>query len=308
MAAHNQAHKTAPTKRPPEPVGPGGRCWSSRKPSSVSPAGGTLPSGEMVICLGWPLPDTSSSLPAAVPSPLRAQDRCGPHLAAYLALLRLGVAVPPLLPAARWALTPPFHPYPTAPLRGPAGGLLSVALSVAFRRPGVTWQSALRSSDFPRGSLAATPRPSRSASNTNVIGRMACGYGSGFAQAGQSLLGLADEGLERVVGALPLGQRLPVFLAGLGAPAQLLVGRGPENPYPAQHGPARIEATRPQRLGLEVAQHAERALVVAEEKPGLRCEGPGVEAGGPLGHAPLGRVRLRQHPPRRAGVAPAQGQ
>jgi len=36
--------------------------------------------------------------------------RCGSHLAAYLALLRLGVTVPPLLPAARWALTPPFHP------------------------------------------------------------------------------------------------------------------------------------------------------------------------------------------------------
>src|SRR3712207_7568548 len=35
-------------------------------------------------------------------------------LAAYLALLRLGVAVPPPLPAARWALTPPFHPYPVA--------------------------------------------------------------------------------------------------------------------------------------------------------------------------------------------------
>jgi len=30
------------------------------------------------------------------------------------------------------------------------GGLFSVALSVALRRPGVTWQSALRSSDFPR--------------------------------------------------------------------------------------------------------------------------------------------------------------
>src|SRR2546426_12053592 len=40
-------------------------------------------------------------------------QRPGPGLAAYLALLRLGVAVPRLLPAARWALTPPFHPYPT---------------------------------------------------------------------------------------------------------------------------------------------------------------------------------------------------
>src|SRR5881392_1023584 len=38
-------------------------------------------------------------------------QRPGPGLAAYLALLRLGVAVPRPLPAARWALTPPFHPY-----------------------------------------------------------------------------------------------------------------------------------------------------------------------------------------------------
>ena len=42
----------------------------------------------------------------------RPGGRCGSHLAAYLALLRLGVTEPPLLPAVRWALTPPFHPYP----------------------------------------------------------------------------------------------------------------------------------------------------------------------------------------------------
>ena len=67
----------------------------------------------MIICLGWPSPATSSSLPAAsLASTSKLQDgRCGSHLAAYLALLRLGVTVPPLLPAARWALTPPFHPY-----------------------------------------------------------------------------------------------------------------------------------------------------------------------------------------------------
>src|SRR2546421_5493237 len=49
--------------------------------------------------------------------------RPGPGLAAYLALLRLGVTVPRLLPGARWALTPPFHPYPWI-----KGGLFSVAL------------------------------------------------------------------------------------------------------------------------------------------------------------------------------------
>src|SRR5919106_6228365 len=74
-----------------------------------------MAAGEMVICLGWPLPATSSGLPAAGPSSSRNRERCGPHLAAYLALLRLGVTVPPLLPAVRWALTPPFHPYPDWP-------------------------------------------------------------------------------------------------------------------------------------------------------------------------------------------------
>src|SRR5438128_1988341 len=57
----------------------------------------------MVISLGWRSPDSSSGLPAA--------QRPGPGLAAYLALLRPGVALPRLLPVARWALTPPFHPY-----------------------------------------------------------------------------------------------------------------------------------------------------------------------------------------------------
>jgi AraC-like DNA-binding protein len=61
----------------------------------------------------------------------RRLDRGGPPLAAYLALLRLGFAMPLPLPAARWALTPPFHPYLIPPLaRQAIGGLLSVALSV----------------------------------------------------------------------------------------------------------------------------------------------------------------------------------
>ena len=49
--------------------------------------------------------------PAANPD-LLGQKR--PRLATrgpYLALLLVGLAVPPLSPGARWALTPPFHPY-----------------------------------------------------------------------------------------------------------------------------------------------------------------------------------------------------
>jgi|GEM_PF-1273289 len=63
----------------------------------------------------------------------------------------------------RWALTPPFHPYLPS-----AGGMFSVALTIAFQRPGVTWQSTLRSSDFPRPGQTG-PRPSRPTTNSNIV-------------------------------------------------------------------------------------------------------------------------------------------
>ena len=46
-----------------------------------------------------------------------------------------GLPSPRLLPAARCALTAPFHPYLQA------GGFLSAALSVGSHPPGVTWRS-----------------------------------------------------------------------------------------------------------------------------------------------------------------------
>jgi hypothetical protein len=52
-----------------------------------------------------------------------------------------------LLPVARCALTAPFHPYRCSCEH--LGGLLSAALSVSSRLPGVTWRSALWSPDFP---------------------------------------------------------------------------------------------------------------------------------------------------------------
>jgi len=53
----------------------------------------------------------------------------------YSILLPVGFAVPVPLPVPRWALTPPFHPYPAAEAEG---GLLSVALSLGSPPPGVT--------------------------------------------------------------------------------------------------------------------------------------------------------------------------
>ncbi len=61
--------------------------------------------------------------------PVRVRGRRGAlRIPAYLVLLRVGFTMPRLLPAARWALTPPFHPYPRG-LRD-EGGLFSVALAV----------------------------------------------------------------------------------------------------------------------------------------------------------------------------------
>ena len=133
----------------------GGPRWSSRKPSSVP---GTRAPG-MVICLGWPSPATSSSLPAACP-------------------VGVGHTSPLIWPCSDWGLPcrrccqrrGGLLPHRFTLTHGcPVGGLFSVALSVAFRRPGVTWQSTRWSSDFPRSALRR-PRPSRSTSGGNITG------------------------------------------------------------------------------------------------------------------------------------------
>ena len=59
----------------------------------------------------------------------------------YSALLRVGLAVPVLLPVPRWAFTPPFHLFPAKPkasLLKQQGSLFSVALSLGLPPPGVT--------------------------------------------------------------------------------------------------------------------------------------------------------------------------
>ena len=71
-----------------------------------------------------------------------------------------------LLPAPRWALTPPFHPCLRAgQLPDPcAGGLFSVVLSLGFPRPGVTrhrrfMESGLSSKVALRGHPVIRARP-----------------------------------------------------------------------------------------------------------------------------------------------------
>ena len=95
-----------------------------------------------IIHLGGLLPGPSSCQPE--PAGLK-RPICG----SYLALLPVGLAMPPLLPEARWAFTPPVRPDPD--LRG---GMFSVALSVGLPRPGVT-----RHRCFLESGLSSTPLP-----------------------------------------------------------------------------------------------------------------------------------------------------
>jgi hypothetical protein len=131
-----------PTLYPAELRARGPRCGAGdRTGGRISRVLSPL-SRRRIISLGRALLHASCGLPGtrverAVPRPC-------------LALLQVGFAVRPPLPSARCALTAPFHPCLFSIIEdGAIGGLLSVALSVGSRRPGVTRHLALGSSDFP---------------------------------------------------------------------------------------------------------------------------------------------------------------
>lgn len=84
------------------------------------------------IPLGRRSRDASSNPPER---PTRRRAGGFPPRRSYSVLLPVGFALPPPLLEARWALTPPFHPYPRAEAEG---GLFSVALSLGSPPPGVT--------------------------------------------------------------------------------------------------------------------------------------------------------------------------
>src|SRR3954471_15555377 len=75
-----------------------------------------------------------------------------------------GVWLAAASPRRWWALTPPFHPYCRRLRRVVAGsGLLSVPLSVGFRRLGFPQRPALRCPDFPRADSSFRPAVTRPA-------------------------------------------------------------------------------------------------------------------------------------------------
>ena len=97
--------------------------------------------------------------PSRPPVPRRLERRTrslgGPRQRDLLRLAPNGVWRATVSPRCWWALTPPFHPY----RRRGAGGLLSVPLSVGFRRLGFPQRPALRCPDFPRTPESARGHP-----------------------------------------------------------------------------------------------------------------------------------------------------
>ena len=85
--------------------------------------------------------------------------RIAPSPSSYAVLLPAGFALPPPLPAARCALTAPFHPCRRSDRIRLAGGLFSVALSLGLRPPAVSRRRSSMepglSSLLPEGKRAA---------------------------------------------------------------------------------------------------------------------------------------------------------
>ena len=136
-------------------------------PGRAKNRGGSRPISRVlswtIIHLGSASPQTSSNLPG---NPRGPRVPFGMFL--YLVLLQVGFTVP------RNVATRAVRSYRTlSPLPAPKrlGGLLSVALSVGSRPPGVTWHLALWSPDFPlhKSAAIAWPTPGVNGKATHPI-------------------------------------------------------------------------------------------------------------------------------------------
>ena len=101
-----------------------------------------------IIHLGCLSPDTSSNLPGSSAGHTLRHHFAVVRLPPYLVLLRVGFAVPSRVTTDAVRSYRTLSPLPVTLARD-LGGLLSVALSVGSRLPGVTWHSAQWSPDFP---------------------------------------------------------------------------------------------------------------------------------------------------------------
>ena len=92
----------------------------------------------MAIPLGRSLPSASCDRPERRREGPPGIPANGDACRSYLVLLPVGFSLPPPLPAARCALTAPFHPCRPPGIPRRTGGVLSVALSLGSPPPGIT--------------------------------------------------------------------------------------------------------------------------------------------------------------------------
>lgn len=95
------------TPRPAKACNEWKKYQSAYKPGFVWPA--AFAANVAAIPLGPPLLTASCNLPGRLGR--KRPGGCPPHRP-YSVLLPMGFTLPLPSPAARWALTPPFHPYP----------------------------------------------------------------------------------------------------------------------------------------------------------------------------------------------------
>jgi len=69
----------------------------------------------IIIHLGQVLLLASSDLPTWTRAETLILTAEVPRVFCYLVLLPIGFVLPPVLPPARWAFTPPFHPFRSMP-------------------------------------------------------------------------------------------------------------------------------------------------------------------------------------------------
>ncbi len=216
----------------------------------------------MVICLGWPSPTTSSSLPAAsLPFPFAdARGQVG--------VVGAGRTSPPIWPCSDWGL--PCHrcyqrcggllPHRfTLTLKPPCGRFRAVCFLWPYPSPFGAQELPGSLPDGARTFLGRLAAPATIAldqplkihrERLTVNGPQGLRTRSPFTvhrlprssprdpHPGQTPPSLVYEGLELGVGRFPLVHDSPVLLPRLGSAAEPLVCRSTEQSDPAQHAPA----------------------------------------------------------------------
>ncbi len=129
---------------------PAGHLLTANSLSTMPPRGGLMGTRRPVSrILSWDGHYSGADFTACLDAAYPRVNRDEQPLPAYLALLRMGFTLPLAVAGSAVGSYPTISPLPVCRRTGTIGGVFSVALSVASRRPAVSRHPALWSSDFP---------------------------------------------------------------------------------------------------------------------------------------------------------------